>query len=88
MVEVFKTDVSNAEQADLLVRRIQFFTGYSANFDLEDSDHILRVESEAAYIQPSLLIHLLKDLGYCAEVLTDDFHEIDKNLNAIISKTP
>ena len=37
MVEVFKTNVSNREEADTLVNDIhERFCFYSANFDLED----------------------------------------------------
>ena len=71
-VEVFKTNVSDPEQAKRLVDQIErTFTTAKVNFDLEDCDRILRVEFEEQ-IQSDLLIDLLKDIGYVAEVLPDE----------------
>ncbi len=47
MVEVFKTNVEDSSHADLLIEQIhKTYTHYTANFDLEDCDKILRVESK------------------------------------------
>ncbi len=73
MVEVFKTNVKNAEEARMLVARIEEEFDYRANFDLEDCDRILRVECTEGIIQSTTLIHLLKGLGFNAEVLEDPF---------------
>jgi hypothetical protein len=74
MVEVFKTNVIDAGHASMLVEQIhQSFIDYKANFDLEDCDKILRVKSFSGSVQPFLLINLLKELGFDAEVLPDDF---------------
>lgn len=76
-VEVFKTNVIEPDQAKMLVRRIQAaFGNYAANFDLDDCDKILRVETKAPRIQVSALIAMLKDLGFSAEVLPDDMPEL------------
>lgn len=73
MVEVFKTDVRDPDLASLLVGQIhQTFAAYSANFDLEDCDRILRVECRAGKIQPSAVIDLLAAFGFTACVLPDD----------------
>ena len=74
MVEVFKTNVSDPGQANMLLDQIhKSFTNYKANFDLEDCDKILRVQStKGGYIPPSPLINLLKDFGFEAEVLPED----------------
>jgi hypothetical protein len=73
MVEVFKTNVRDADQANILVGHIhRTFNNYKANFDLQDCDNILRVKCTAGSIQPSLLINLLNDFGYNAEVLPDE----------------
>ena len=46
MVEVFKTNVKDRDQAKMLIDQIQkTFTDFTANFDLEDCDKILRVKS-------------------------------------------
>lgn len=73
MVEVFKTNVRYPEEADLLIALIhQAFSDYTANFDLDDCDNILRVVSKTGSIQSTALITLLKDFGFEAEVLPDD----------------
>ena len=73
MVEVFKTDVKSPEQANRVLGAIQHtFAGYSANFDLEDCDRILRVKSSGGFVQASSLIQCLWKLGFRAEVLPDE----------------
>lgn len=47
MVEVFKTNVEQTEEAELLLRFFaEYFPEYKINFDLSDCDRILRVEGE------------------------------------------
>ena len=73
MVEVFKTNVNCLEQAEVVLTEIRkVFGDYTVNFDLYDCDKILRVKCESGLIQNDLLICLLKELGYKAEVLPDD----------------
>jgi hypothetical protein len=73
MIEVFKTNVTDQEHATMLVDRIhKTFTGYKANFDLDDCDNILRVKCSTGYIQSSHLIDLLRNFGFSAEVLPDE----------------
>lgn len=72
MVEVFKTNVSDQQLANVLLERIHSIYRYClANFDLEDCDKILRVESNS-YFQTEPLIHLLKEYGCSVEVLPDE----------------
>lgn len=72
MVEVFKTNVKDRDQAKMLVDRIhQTFNGYTANFDLDDCDKILRVKSLEGCIEATLLVDLLLNSGFHAEVLPD-----------------
>lgn len=72
MVEVFKTNVNTRGQADMLVDLIhKTFNSYTANFDLDDCDKILRVKSTSGFIEAALLVDLLKNFGYKAEVLPD-----------------
>lgn len=74
MVEVFKTDVSNCEDASKLIAQIHFmFPDYKANFDLEDCDLILRVQTSNGAVESAPIISLLKHCGFYAEVLEDDF---------------
>jgi hypothetical protein len=69
MVEIFKTNVSDQAQADMLVYEIyRIMKGCAVNFDLEDCDKILRVKYEGE-LDPLILIELLKHFGFEAEVL-------------------
>jgi hypothetical protein len=73
MVEVFKTDVKDAHQANRLIDQIhKIFTDYTANFDLEDCDKILRIKSINGTVQSCYVITILQDFGFTAEVLPDD----------------
>jgi hypothetical protein len=75
-VEVFKTNVADPEQAKSLVDQIERnFTNSKVNFDLNDCDRILRIESEGK-IQSDLLIDWLKNMGCIAEVLPDTIYTI------------
>jgi hypothetical protein len=81
MVEVFKTDVQDQEQANRLLDQIhQTFLDYTATFDLEDCDKILRVECPTRLVLASGLIDLLQGLGCKAEVLPDDPQPYDSTL--------
>jgi hypothetical protein len=72
MIEVFKTDVCDPRQAKRLVELIhQTFQDYEANFDLEDCDKVLRVKSRCESVKPTILIELLKGMGFSAEVMID-----------------
>ncbi|RZK53813.1 MAG: hypothetical protein EOO91_17005 [Pedobacter sp.] len=77
MVEVFKTDVSNCDDAEKLIGQILLnFPDYKVNFDLEDCDLILRVQSFNGSIIPESIISILKQDGFYAEILEDDFQPI------------
>lgn len=77
IIEVFKTNVENADLATMLARQIRSsFSDYTANFDLDDCDRILRVVSPDDHIQTARLMHLLKDFGVRAEVLPDVIPEV------------
>lgn len=72
MVEVFKTNVNEPFHADILVRFVHnSFNDHRANFDLEDRDKILRVESLNT-IKTNNLIDLIRGLGFEIEILSDD----------------
>lgn len=72
MVEVFKTNVSNRDEANLLIAEIhERFPVYQATFDLADCDRILRVKCSMKDIHALHLIELLGNHGYRAEILED-----------------
>jgi hypothetical protein len=73
IVEVFRTNVVNRDQADRIVLQIQnTFMHYKAHFDLEDCDRILVVKCTNGEILPSLVVDLLYRLGFHAEILPDE----------------
>lgn len=46
VVEIFKTNVNSEELADTIVFKLnQLYPKYRINFDLEDCDRVLRIES-------------------------------------------
>ena len=72
MVEVYSTNVENHDQADFILNQFaKVFPAYQINFDLEDCDNILRVESVLETIEVLRVISLLNDFGFIAEVLPD-----------------
>ncbi|HET9487079.1 MAG TPA: hypothetical protein VFO54_06580 [Chryseosolibacter sp.] len=76
-VEVFKTNVKDADQARMLVEQIHAtFGNYQANFDLEDCDRILRVVCRDGLIQTALLMSMVRNSGFHAEILPDVVPEI------------
>ncbi len=80
MVEVFKTDVADPKDACMLVEAIKkAFPGYKVNFDLQDCDHILRIESCVGGIQLDPIIRLINKFGYSAEVLPDEIPFLSDN---------
>jgi hypothetical protein len=68
MVEVFKTNIDNRELAtQLQAELVELFPGARINFDLQDCDRILRIESTeciAAEIERVVL-----NKGFWCEVL-------------------
>ena len=68
-VLVFKTSVKSRDQVDMLRPLLELTLGGSAdwNFDLEDRDHILRVEAKGL-VRERITV-LLTGLGYACEEL-------------------
>ena len=68
MVEVFKTNVTELADAELLIGELhKAFPFYKVNFDLDDCDNILRIESEENIALP--IIDLLKIHSFDCEEL-------------------
>lgn len=68
-VEVFKTNVTDAEVANKIISDLSFHLPESRiNFDLTDCDHILRVESSGIIHPQSITDHMIR-WGYFCEVL-------------------
>ena len=87
MIEVFRTNVKDSQHADILVTKIQgLYSEYSANFDLEDCDKILRVSSSSGCIEVSPLIKLMNRCGFKAEVLADTLPDNQVSMGTITFK--
>jgi hypothetical protein len=73
MVEVFKTNVRDRSLANVVVNAIhKKFIHCKANFDLEDRDRILRIESFNGLVQTDLILEILMSWNIEAEVLPDE----------------
>ena len=63
MIEVFKTNVAEAEHADKLVSLLQqHFPGGRITFDLEDCDRVLRIDNR--HVVSARVIEMLKSYNY------------------------
>ena len=72
MIEVFRTNVNDRAQANMIVDRIhEQYSFYKANFDLQDCDRIVRIKSSTGQIHSPSLISILNDFGFQGEVLPD-----------------
>ncbi len=68
MIEVFKTNVKDAESAQNIINKIQSkVKGVKVNFDLTDRDHILRVEHSVLNV--ALISQIVSEAGFFAVVL-------------------
>jgi hypothetical protein len=68
MVEVFKTNVQEVDDANAIIQELlEHFPSAKINFDLEDCDKILRVEGSTIIDRP--IIDLLFIKGFRCEVL-------------------
>ena len=68
MVEVFKTNVQDRELAEHIASILRSKFAFSRiNFDLEDCDKILRVESKQICVET--VIEIVSTLGFECEVL-------------------
>lgn len=76
-VEVFKTNVQVARHARILAEEMEKrCPSYEVNFDLDDCDRIMRVVSRGGAVEVSVVVAMMKSLGFTAEVLADDIPEV------------
>lgn len=70
MIEVFKTDISNKTTAKAIIKVLkQSFPTSHFNFDLNDCDRILRIESNQNIT--SVVVEMLNSQGFICEVLEE-----------------
>jgi LPS O-antigen subunit length determinant protein (WzzB/FepE family) len=63
MVEVFKTNVKQVDEAERIVKHLKVnFPTYKANFDLSDCDNILRVEGDNILVKKLTKFLILSNL--------------------------
>lgn len=68
MVEVFKTNVENADESKVIIQQLHIhFPEYRINFDLDDCDRILRIEGPE--ISPQEVTNILSAGSYTCEIL-------------------
>lgn len=68
MVEIFKTNVQEVNESKQIVQTLlEHFPLYNINFDLEDCDKILRIES--FFIEIKNIKSILNSLGYQCELI-------------------
>jgi len=71
MIEVFKTNIEKTYQTNWVLERFKkIFPDYRVNFDLDDCDNILRVESKTEIIDSVEINKLIKVMGFHSEVLS------------------
>ena len=72
IVKVFKTDVQDQQVARLILLFLQqSFSHCTINFDLDDCDKILRIESQQDHIEEGYIQLLLARYGHHCEPLQD-----------------
>ncbi|MBV6644520.1 MAG: hypothetical protein KI790_03675 [Cyclobacteriaceae bacterium] len=70
MIEVFKTSLTTQQQAHLVEKIInESLTHVKMSFDLEDIDHVLRIQGEQ--FSPKEVIIILGRNNFKCEVLSD-----------------
>jgi hypothetical protein len=71
-VEIFKTDVQEAARAKRVIAMLgRKHPDYLVNFDIEDVDKILRIESAATQINCVEIESLVADLGVFCKIFSD-----------------
>ena len=72
LIEIFRTNVEDESTADRTVNALhENFKNVIANFDLEDCDRILRVESIDGNIMLKEILHFLTSLNLKVELIMD-----------------
>ncbi|KKO93268.1 methyltransferase type 11 [Sphingobacterium sp. Ag1] len=67
-VEIFKTDVYRMKDAQRIVATlVSLFSTYKINFDLDDEEHILRIESSQLEIETTSIVSKMFEWGYRCE---------------------
>ena len=70
MIEVFKTNIQEIDVSKQIIQKLrEHIPNSKINFDLDDCDNILRIESN--FINNEKVKFILKSMGYQCEVLPE-----------------
>jgi hypothetical protein len=70
MIEVFATNIDTHRKAEKVLNQIrEAYPDYLANFDLEDCDKILRIETRESLIDTKSIIQLVIEMNGEASLL-------------------
>jgi hypothetical protein len=73
MIEIFKTDIQDKDAPLLLEVLSSSFPVFKFNFDLNDTDKILRVDTVEGTLEPDVIVKILKTYQYRCQVLEDEY---------------
>ena len=72
MVEVFRTNVTIESDASAITGKIrEYFPEYIINFDLQDCDHVLRIESGESVLHSETILGIVRAMGFEVDFLPD-----------------
>ena len=70
-VEIFKTHIQHPKQAEKICMKLSAaFPGSKINFDLDDCDKILRIES--SHINVEAVLSVMKNLRFYCTLIPDN----------------
>lgn len=73
MIEIYKTNIIKIDQAKQVYNHlIESFANYKIDFDLEDCDRILRIDTFEEELNQEAILKIVFDLGFYIEVLADE----------------
>ncbi|AWG22875.1 hypothetical protein FFWV33_15755 [Flavobacterium faecale] len=73
MIEIYKTNVLKKKQAKEIAKKIKaLFSNYKVNFDLEDCDCILRVDTSGGILDNNTIIEIFRENNFYIEILPDE----------------
>lgn len=71
IVEVFKTNVKSTDVAQFAIQKLkELLPDAKINFDLDDCDHILRIEALRSEIEVDAIVNYAKKMNIQIEVLS------------------
>ncbi len=81
MIEVFKTNITEVKHSMLIIRELkEKFPDYKINFDLEDCDNILRIDTGNGILDNSSIIKIVGENGFEIEILADEISPTEAEL--------